>query len=632
MATISMQPRIMVRVNKTRPDGDDAKDTGVPPTAFVVSGHLDEVNKHYMEGAACYMAAAELAELVKWRSPTLEAWMRPVRALVDHAQDRRHFGPGAPLTVVDNKNVFKLPTFCDRYLGWNGETDPALSCLVAATGFMAKSVNAARLGCKLLKAINVYALLKHADAVSPLVDLCWSVQQVVTGLDMSAHPRPQDMRAPSLKGGGAQGDAARTSPCPPPSFLALWEGIVRAVRELAGWWHRQLRQGAPQEDAGCTTYVCYVPCVSNLVRSLSAAGRDCAVDCAEVLALVTELLAETSRMLAAAGAMASAFVSKVPVLDSDDLVAQWRACWDMNMLVFCDEDCPSLSELGQSGGRRLRVPASFHTDPSKRHRSHAMTPLLTTANMCQSIGQGRVDTEANDETTSSAKGKRSGQEHTSVVMPVLNGALSKQLGIEVQRCRKALGFSWQEETGAGLSSRDRMASAPHDSGLQMRMRTVRDRYALDYCYMLFSLFNHSTACDRVGTKAGAETYGPARWDVLCSTDTLAGIRSPHTRRRRKRSGPPRSRPLPSESVTLQHEPLRIELKLENVGLIRPVQEEARCRDDVRYAQLSVPGGVAYMAAHTVELSRLISEPTGGLWVHRTVLANPASWGPFGRLG
>jgi hypothetical protein len=747
--TFTVQPRILVKALNRR--GRESEDEGdgdtalpPPPTAFVVCGHLDDVRQQHREGAACYLAASALAELVKLRPPAMEAWLRPVRALVDHAEDRSNFGPEAATPVADNKHVFKLPTFSDRYLGWNDEDDPNLSCIIAAAGFFAKTMNAARLARSLLREFrDDAAIRRHAEALVPLVDLCWCVQQLATGIDMSAHPRPQDVEPPSLRGSrggggrggrgsegvsaGAAGAAGAGSACddsksrsPPPSFLALWEGIADAVRELADWWHRQLRQGGGG-PAGVAGDVCYVPCMSALVLSLTEgvasgpkeeerpaeggrAGRragadgdgddddDAAsarkrgrargkgaprqrghaetrgplVDGGLVLALASELLAETSRLLAAGGAMATAFVSRVPALNSDDLVSQWRACWDLNMVVFCDAEHREQQQQQQEETRSTNRWRRDH-DVRRQPRSRVPPALLSTANTCQFFGQGRV--------APPSVPQQKGGVMEAVVMPVLNGATSKSLGREVQRWRKSLAGEAQERE-------QQQQEEEEDTGLKMRLRSVRERYALDYCYMLFAMFNHATARYRIGAwMAGASAFPAARWDVLCSTITLAGVRS--TTRGGTAGGSSSRRPValpstcgsaegvcdgaaggasqscfaepgvcaerglrpegtPSEakvsrraasqnqvSARFHHEPLRVDLQLDNARLVQPLPHAARDSDDVRCAQVSVPGGVASMAAHTVELSRLLSE-RGRLWVHKTVLVNPATWGPFGK--
>jgi hypothetical protein len=331
--------------------GLEARSPSFPPaqSTFSVSSDGAVVAEYALRGSASMDVATGLAELVRvgCESTTIRRWIGPwIRFCAPDAHPV--YEPQSGHRLAESPQIFKVPCFTERFHGWAGDdAGEYTSGIVAAISVVARTVNASRVARSLLKAAaEAYPRMEDdhrrgsdacptlpLDPLSPFVDLCHAVLNVMTPLDMTT------LRNDS-------GD--------------VWAMVVKNMQGVLEWWRLQIRDSAAELEDKTMPYA-YVPAVSHLNAWIAEAfrGRLCvnvgpghvgiaAASWSHVCMLACSLLTETARMLSALGVILSTHVSKiVRAPERNRAKAVWRTCWDATMEFF-DRPEHSITPTGLS--------------------------------------------------------------------------------------------------------------------------------------------------------------------------------------------------------------------------------------------------------------------------------------------
>jgi hypothetical protein len=602
-------------------------------------------------GAADMDAGLELAELL--RLPGCSAWLGPLRRLC-LPESHPEFGSSAG-RIADNPRVFKVPTFSDRHHGWDGDdATQYASITVAFASFLARTLNAVRVARSLLHTLaclyprvdqhlrirRTHQAAKepdgpplHPDPLTPMLQLAEALHALAKPLD-----------ATSMAGFRSNGTTTDTE-----RHAEIWAAVAGNAQHIVAWWSSQLREGAyppaeacvpaesepacvpAESDPACPMLpFSYVPAAARINGWVAAAlaGRLSCYTGAEpagqaaaswsLLALLSSaLMAETSRMMAGLGAIMGTYIACVPRFrERDRARASWRIAWDASMAFF-------------------------------KQPENVASPV----GLSQYVGMGKL---AADDPAAPAR----------VRFPVLNGQLSKALGIKIEFARLVRDAFFQR-----LGHPDQPAAWPRepliaDEALTHKTAAVVPLHPVDekdaWEYSIYSVMMISLASVGLRSRRRALIYlPPFRWDTLIISRSFLAHPSAV------------EAPVDVATAPFCWEVTRVMSRQSareagGSGAAAKARERSKCarsdsdqeaddddEESERVVRHGYAGGAIHVSAHTAELVRPVSfayvlssrrarkaarafapEVAAHGRLHaqiRSVVANPCAWGPLGSL-
>lgn len=339
------------------------------------------------------------------------------------------------------------------------------------------------------------------DPLTQLVDLAEAVHRVAASLDLTF------VRA---------GDEKAT----------VWASVLHGVESIAEWWASQLREGAYPPDldmadvsviAGARLMPCsYVPAAARLNAWVCEALRgglleapggppqaELAGEWSTLSLLASSLMSETSRMLAAAGAVASTHVVVLPRGDCEGVKSIWRTCWDAGM-DFLVSNAHMVSHAGVSQAVGLgRLPATsanaarVHIPTFNGWASRALSLLLTFAKQRRHTFGRRATAIADSGTEGGAGGPASPPPESAA---------------EYLRRRRQLD-PWPPEPGPKERRGDSMAELADGP-----VRTAEVNWAVAWEFCTFGFLMMAVASAPYRSRRRPLLYlPPCRWDVLVAS-------------------------------------------------------------------------------------------------------------------
>jgi hypothetical protein len=391
-------------------------ESSLADSSSAVSSDVETVGMFAADAEAWMEASAELAEMMRSTLGPVSSWMGDLHRVCGPEAHPDYAPSAKPLRKT--LHVFKVPTFTERFHGWNDDSGDYASALVAFTSFVVRSSHAVRLArglCGMLARAyptveasrlrwkveaesacegspaacsacpaTLRARTSAVDPLAPFVDLADAVHRVAVAMDMTF-----------LKAGDERATAA------------VWSAVLSGLESIGEWWRAQIREGAypPELDlddpavlAGARLTPCsYVPAIARLngwvVEALrgglmegaappgqgSSASSTAAADWSTLALTASTLLSETCRMLAAAGAVASVHVVTLPRNNAEVVRSIWKTCWDASMdFLVTHPYMVSHAGLSQAVGvgRHERDPNRVHIPSFNGWASRALGTLL----------------------------------------------------------------------------------------------------------------------------------------------------------------------------------------------------------------------------------------------------------------
>jgi hypothetical protein len=225
---------------------------------------------------------------------------------------------GGPSPCCIPPTVFCIPSFTERFHGIAHDSDIS-SSFVAFPAFVLHSLNSIRLASIVLYASASLPreLRKSGSVMEPFIDLGMRLNLLARGVDHGVNEH--------------------------------WHMAVSGIIDIAAWWERQCRipgeageAGGAGGAAGAAAVPIRLGCMVRLNEWCSdmMAGKVDAVagfrpdEWTFMNLLCSSLVAETSRLLAAAGTIGATHLLDIPHESNTIQRKAWRLSWDANMFTL----------------------------------------------------------------------------------------------------------------------------------------------------------------------------------------------------------------------------------------------------------------------------------------------------------
>ena len=218
--------------------------------------------------------------------------------------------------------VFSVPTFSERFHGLSHDMD-ITSSFVAFPAFVVHSLTCIRLASIILYATASLpaAIRRRGSIMEPFIDLAMRFNLLARGLDRGSYPTTPPAGAATFQ------------------YESSWHMIISGIFDISSWWEKQGRAALGEFPASPTQeFVHGLRCMSDL----NALCRDMlhkgvlisgfkTNEWVFLNLLCSSLVAESARMLAAAGTIAATHLLDIPNEQNENQRRIWKTTWDANM-------------------------------------------------------------------------------------------------------------------------------------------------------------------------------------------------------------------------------------------------------------------------------------------------------------